>query len=50
MRPASVQRILDKLRKHHLVDSAIGATDGFDNYRLTPSGVALLATWHHAGR
>ena len=50
MRPARVQCILDKLRKHELVDSVIGATDGFDNYRLTPSGIALLAAWHYEGK
>jgi hypothetical protein len=46
VRPAQAQRSLDKLRKYELVDSVIGATDGFDNYRLTRSGVALLSVWH----
>ena len=44
LRPAQVQRSLDKLRKHQLLDSVIGATDGFDNYRLTQAGATLLAT------
>jgi len=48
MRPAQVQCSLDKLRKYQLLDSVIGATNGFDNYRLTHSGVALLATWHRS--
>lgn len=45
MRPAQVQRSLDKLRKYELVDSLIGSTDGFDNYRLTQSGAFFLADW-----
>jgi len=45
MRPAQVQRSLDKLRKYELVDSVIGSTDGFDNYRLTQSGAFFLADW-----
>ena len=44
-RPAQVQRSLDKLRKYKLVDNVIGKTDGFDNYRLTESGVHLAASW-----
>jgi len=44
-RPSQVQRSLDKLRKYKLVDSVIGETDGFDNYRLTESGVHLAASW-----
>ena len=44
-RPAQVQRSLDKLRKYKLVDNVIGDTDGFDNYRLTESGVHLAARW-----
>jgi len=45
LRPAQVQRSLDKLRKYELVDSVIGSTDGFDNYRLTDSGAFFLADW-----
>ena len=45
LRPAQVQRSLDKLRKYELVDSVIGSTDGFDNYRLTDSGAFYLAAW-----
>ena len=44
-RPAQVQRSLDKLRKYKLVDSVIGDTDGFDNYRMTESGVHLATSW-----
>ena len=49
-RPAQVQRSLDKLRKYGLVDDVIGATDGFDNYRLSPSGAAVLSMWHRGER
>ncbi|MCH8073859.1 MAG: hypothetical protein IIA09_18155 [Proteobacteria bacterium] len=49
MRPAQVQRSLDKLRKYELVDSVIGSTDGFDNYRLTRSGAFFLAAWQRRG-
>ena len=49
-RPAQVQRSLDKLRKYGLVDDVIGTTDGFDNYRLTRSGAAVLSMWHRAER
>lgn len=44
-RPAQVQRSLDKLRKYKLVDNVIGETDGFENYRLTESGIHLAASW-----
>jgi hypothetical protein len=49
-RPAQVQRSLDKLRKYGLVDDVIGTTDGFDNYRPTRSGAAVLSMWHRAER
>jgi len=49
-RPAQVQRSLDKLRKYGLVDDVIGTTDGFDNYRLTRCGAAVLSMWHRAER
>lgn len=44
-RPAQVQRSLDKLRKYKLVDNVIGETEGFDNYRLTESGIHLATSW-----
>ena len=45
LRPAQVQRSLDKLSKNKLLASVIGSTDGFDNYRLTDSGLAFMAMW-----
>ena len=44
-RPAQVQRSLDKLFRSRMLDSAIGSTDGFDNYRLTDSGAEFIAMW-----
>jgi len=43
LRPAQVQRSLDKLNKNKMLDYVIGSTDGFDNYRLTDSGAAFFA-------
>jgi hypothetical protein len=28
-----------------MVDIVIGSTDGFDNYRLTPSGETFVSIW-----
>jgi DNA-binding MarR family transcriptional regulator len=45
LRPAQVQRSLDKLSKNKLLAAVIGSTDGFDNYRMTDSGLAFMAMW-----
>jgi hypothetical protein len=45
-RPAQLQQRLEKLRKYGLVDGALGETDGYDNYRLTRSGAAIVSMWH----
>lgn len=44
-RPAQIQRSLDRLFHTRMLDSAIGSTDGFDNYRLTDSGAQFVAMW-----
>ena len=49
LRPAQIQRSLDKLSMNRMLDSVIGSTDGFDNYRLTNSGAAFLAMWQQCG-
>jgi len=49
LRPAQVQRSLDKLNKNKMLDYVIGSTDGFDNYRLTDSGAAFVAMWQRQG-
>lgn len=45
MRPAQVQRSLDKLSSNRMLDYVIGSTDGFDNYRLSVPGAAFIASW-----
>ncbi|MGI9272122.1 MAG: hypothetical protein ACR2QT_10125 [Woeseiaceae bacterium] len=45
MRPAQVQKCLNRLFRNKMLDTTIGSTDGFDNYRLTDYGAAFLATW-----
>lgn len=42
LRPAQVQRSLDKLNKNKMLCSVIGSTDGYENYRLTDSGSAFV--------
>lgn len=44
LRPAQVQKSLDRLFQNRLLDSTIGSTDGFDTYRLTDYGAAFMAT------
>ena len=44
-RPAQVQKSLDKLFRSRMLESAIGSTDGFDNYRLSDSGAQFVAMW-----
>jgi len=45
LRPGQVQRSLDKLSGHAMIETVIGSTDGFDNYRITDSGNAFVAMW-----
>lgn len=45
VRPSQVQRCLDKLSHNRMLDTAIGSTEGYDNYRLTDSGAAFFAMW-----
>jgi len=42
MRPAQIQRSLEKLSINKMLDAVMGSTDDFDNYRLTDSGAAFL--------
>jgi hypothetical protein len=46
LRPAQVQRSLKKLSAYKMLDYVIGATDGYDNFRLTDYGAAYVATWN----
>ena len=45
MRPAQVQKSLEKLRRNRMIDIVIGSTDGFENYRVTPSGETFVSIW-----
>ncbi len=50
MRPAQVQKSLEKLRRNRMIDTVIGSTDGFQNYRLTPSGQTFVSIWQRQNR
>ena len=45
LRPAQIQRSLDKLCSNAMIATVIGSTEGFDNYRLTDSGNAFVGMW-----
>jgi len=49
IRPAQIQRSLDKLRSNKMLDPVIGSNEGFDNYRLTQLGDAFMSTWAQRG-
>jgi len=49
LRPAQIQRSLEKLSKNKMLESVIGSTDGFDNYRLSQLGTAFMARWQQPG-
>ncbi len=43
--PSKIQQSLDKLSRNKMLDSVIGSTDGFDNYRLTEAGATFVSMW-----
>jgi hypothetical protein len=43
LRPAQIQDRLEQLARNHMLHSVADSSDGYDNYRLTVSGLALLA-------
>lgn len=45
LRPSQVQRSVDKLRQNKMLETVIGTTDGYDNFRLSPSGATFIAMW-----
>ena len=45
LRPSQVQRSIDKLRQSKMLDIVIGTTDGYENFRLSPSGATFVAMW-----
>ena len=45
LRSPQVQRSLEKLATNMMLDHAFGATDGYQNYRLSRAGTAFLSMW-----
>ena len=45
LRPSQVQRSVDKLRRNKMLDTVIGTTDGYGNFRVSPSGATFIAMW-----
>lgn len=45
LRPAQVQRSLNKLNNNKMLDFVNGSNQGFDNYCLTQLGTAFMSTW-----
>jgi hypothetical protein len=43
--PSHFQKSLSRLSNSKLLTTAIGSTDGFDNYRITDYGTAYLRMW-----
>ena len=50
LRPAQIQRSLDKLSSNKMLDRATGSTDGFETYRLSHSGAFFMAMWQRKER
>jgi hypothetical protein len=40
-----VQRSVDKLRRNKMLDTVIGTTDGYGNFRLSSSGATFISMW-----
>lgn len=45
LRPSQVQQSVDKLRQNKMLETVIGSTDGYGNFRLSPSGATFIAMW-----
>jgi hypothetical protein len=50
MRPAQIQRRLEKLSNNKMLDTVIGSTEGFDNYRVSKSGAIFISMWQRKWR
>ena len=50
LRPAQIQHRLENLTHYHMLRSVIGSTDGFENYRLTDSGLAFITMMQRQAR
>jgi hypothetical protein len=45
LRPAQIQRSLNKLCSNAMIRTVLGSTEGFDNYCLTDSGNTFVGMW-----
>jgi hypothetical protein len=45
LRPSEVQRSVEKLRQNRMLDTVIGSTDGYGNFRLSHYGATFVAVW-----
>jgi hypothetical protein len=45
MRPGQFKKSLRNLHSSKMIDTVIGSTDGFDNYRLTDYGASYMKVW-----
>ena len=45
LRPAQIQRSLEKLSHNKMLENTIGSTDGFENYRVSQMGSAFALNW-----
>lgn len=50
LRPVQIQHRLDNLAQYHMLRTVIGSTDGFENYRLTDSGLAFITMLQRQAR
>ena len=50
LRPAQIQQRLTKLSHNQMLRSVIGSTDGYENYRLTDSGLTFLTMMQRQAR
>ena len=41
MLPSRFEQSLKKLHRDQMIDTTVGSTDGYDNYRITPHGAAF---------
>ena len=50
LRATQVQRRLDKLSQNQMLCSVMGSTNGYDNYRLTDSGLTFITMMQRQAR
>lgn len=50
LRAAQIQRRLDKLSQNQMLRTEVGSTNGYDNYRLTDSGLTFITMMQRQAR